>query len=285
LDTKYLSQLEGCGWMGLVASLLRLAGEVAEGVARGVGMVLQEGEGRNTSLIVASLAQMLLEEEFRTRSGFERLVQNNWVSLGFPFSKCHALSGAAAGASVNPVFLLFLDCVYQISVQFPSSLEFTCSYLIIVWDTVLLPVFDTFIFDCEHDRAVARSSPDTPLHLHSAWEWEQQFDQELIQSWDNPLYGIPARPPRRNATDPSEASMLMDHPARMCHPESKKYLPISGDVASLSPWYRLFHRSVPGLQVKNSGEQEITAARVEAKKTVVSCINNRSHHPGNNRTY
>ena len=30
-----------------------------------------------------------------------------------------------------------------------------------------------------------------------------------IKSWENPLYGIPARPPRRHLTDPSEASMIM----------------------------------------------------------------------------
>ena len=36
-----------------------------------------------------------------------------------------------------------------------------------MWDTALFPIFDTFIFDREHDRARVRASPDTPLQLHS----------------------------------------------------------------------------------------------------------------------
>jgi len=283
LDTKYLSQLEASGWQTMVAAVLKLGSEVAEGVGMGQVVVLQEGEARSTAILVASIAQILLEEEFRTRDGLERLIQSNWVSLGFPFSRSHALSGHN-GLNVNPTFLTFLDCLHQLTLQFPSSLEFTEDYLVDVWDTSLFPIFDTFIFDCEHDRARARASPDTPLQLHSAWEWHQQFSQERMAAWLNPLYGIPMRPPRRNAGEPNEASMLMNSQAVLRYPESKKFLPVLSSVAGLSVWYKLFHRSVPWLQV-DGGEEEIIAARVEAKKTVIACVNSRTNgHPGNNKT-
>jgi myotubularin-related protein 10/11/12 len=284
VDSKYLSQLEESGWPATVAHVLRLAVEVCEIVTKGSSVVLQEGEGRSTSLLVSSVAELLLEKSSRTRVGFQRLVQKNWVSLGFPFSRSHALSGSS-GSNVNPVFLIFLDCVYQVGVQFPASLEFTECYLRDVWDTAFLPIFDTFIFNSEHDRAVARAGQETPLLLHSAWQWEQQFDQEYIDSWENPLEcGVPIRPPRRNASDPSEASMIMSQSMKQTDPESKKYLPVVGEVSSLTTWYKMFHRSVPGLQVKNSGEDEITATRMEAKKTIINCTRyNTSTHKGNNR--
>ena len=136
------------------------------------------------------------------------------------------------------------DVFPKVGVQFPASLEFTECYLRDVWDTALLPVFDTFIFDSEHDRAVARAGQETPLMLHSAWQWEQQFDQvkdhededdyeddydyddddnvddqEYIASWENPLEcGVPIRPPRRNASDPSEASMIMSQSMKQTDP-------------------------------------------------------------------
>ena len=129
-------------------------------------------------------------------------------------------------------------------VQFPASLEFTECYLRDVWDTALLPIFETFIFTSEHDRAVARAGQETPLLLHSAWEWEQQFDQvedhdddinddydcnllhvqEYIASWENPLEcGVPIRPPRRNTSDPSEASMIMSQSMKQTDPGKESF--------------------------------------------------------------
>ena len=34
-------------------------------------------------------------------------------------------------------------------------MEFLPSFLIHVWDSALTPVFHTFLFDCDHDRALA----------------------------------------------------------------------------------------------------------------------------------
>merc|ERR1719209_2383506 len=80
-DTKYLTSLEATGWMSAVGAALRIARDVAERVQQGKLVVLIEGEGRSSSPMVASLAMILLSEEFRTRRGWQRLVQANWLSL------------------------------------------------------------------------------------------------------------------------------------------------------------------------------------------------------------
>ena len=181
-DKSYFSSLESSGWLSSIGSALKLASQVADQMMSGKTVILREGEGRSSSILIASLAQLLVCEDFRTRIGFEGLIQSNWVSLGFQFSKCHTLSNLSSKVSnLNPTFLLFLDCVHQMGLQFPSKMEFLPQYLMDVWDTTLLPVFDTFIFDSEHDRAVARSSPETPLQLHSAWDWGKQFSS--LQVW------------------------------------------------------------------------------------------------------
>jgi len=117
--------------------------------------------GQVAELQLSSVAQILLEEEFRTRAGLESLIPSNWMSLGFPFSRSFTLSGHA-GLNCSPVFLAFLDCLHQFGLQIPSSLEFTEVYLVDMWSTALFPIFDTFIFDCEHDR-VCEDEPGDPL--------------------------------------------------------------------------------------------------------------------------
>jgi len=283
-DKNYFSSLESTGWLSSVGSSLRLASQVAELVINGKTVVLKEGEGRSSSILISSLAQILLCEEFRTRSGFEGLIRSNWISLGYQFSKNHALSNLSSKVSnLNPTFLLFLDCVHQLSLQFPSKLEFLPQYLIDLWDTVLLPVFDTFIFDSEHDRAVARSSHETPLQLHSAWDWDQQFTPVQISKWENPLFGVPLRPPRSSSGDPSDLSMIMSRQVQPTYPESKKFLPVSGDVINLSVWYSMFHRSVPFLSSNNCWTDRLTDLRREAKTSVTSMMNTTRRPPVNNR--
>eukprot|EP00092_Neocalanus_flemingeri_P008217 GFUD01008859.1.p1 GENE.GFUD01008859.1~~GFUD01008859.1.p1 ORF type:complete len:861 (-),score=226.89 GFUD01008859.1:737-3319(-) len=272
-DKSYFSSLESTGWLTSVGSALRLASQVADQMTIGKTVVLREGEGRSSSILIASLAQLLVCEDFRTRAGFEGLIQSNWVSLGFQFSKSHTLSNLSSKMSnLNPTFLLFLDCVHQMSLQFPSKLEFLPQYLMDVWDTTLLPVFDTFIFDSEHDRAVARSSPEIPLQLHSAWDWVKQFTSPQIEKWDNPLYGVPLRPPRSSSMEPSDLSMIMERQVHPTFPESKKFLPVSGEIINLSVWYQLFHRSVPFLSTTNTWTEKLTDLRREAKASVTTMM-------------
>lgn len=55
----------------------------------------------------------------------------------------------------SPLFLLFLDCVWQLLQQFPGEFEFSETFLTTIWDSVFLPIFDTFQFNSEYDRQIA----------------------------------------------------------------------------------------------------------------------------------
>lgn len=55
----------------------------------------------------------------------------------------------------SPLLLLFLDCVWQLLQQFPDEFEFSETFLTTLWDSAFLPIFDTFLFNSEHDRQIA----------------------------------------------------------------------------------------------------------------------------------
>ena len=55
---------------------------------------------------------------------------------------------------MSPVFTQFLDCVWQLMMQFPRSFEFRESYLIELHDHVHSCQFGTFLGNCEKDRTV-----------------------------------------------------------------------------------------------------------------------------------
>ena len=51
--------------------------------------------------MVSCLAQLLLDPQTRTRAGFERLVQREWVLLGHPFQERIGLVQAPEGKKVR----------------------------------------------------------------------------------------------------------------------------------------------------------------------------------------
>ena len=229
-DASYFSSLESAGWLSCLGACLRLAEQAADDVVTGKTVVIKDDDGRTLSILVSSLVMVIMSAECRTREGLERLILRNWINLGFQFSKHHTLIAPIGSDSkstkVCPLFLLFLDCVHQLCHQFPAHFEFLPAYLIAVWDAALLPVTQTFMFDCDHDRELARRHNKSTNTSHTpSFDWSLQFTQEQIDAWDNPLFGIPMRPPRLSrgvSTEVSTYSMVTDrHPKAPVLPENR----------------------------------------------------------------
>lgn len=54
--------------------------------------------------------------------------------------------------SQAPVFLLFLDCVWQLWSQYPSRFQLTEDFLLALHDSIHLPLFSTFLANCQRER-------------------------------------------------------------------------------------------------------------------------------------
>lgn len=52
---------------------------------------IPEDEGRDLNCVVSSLAQLMVDPYFRSISGFETLIQKEWVAMGHPFTTRHGL--------------------------------------------------------------------------------------------------------------------------------------------------------------------------------------------------
>ncbi|MGH0158993.1 UNVERIFIED_CONTAM: hypothetical protein FKN15_037706 [Acipenser sinensis] len=77
---RWLSKLENSKWLSHVNSALITAGLVAECVEREGRSVLVHGsEGTDTTLLVTSLARLILDPECRTISGFQALIDREWI--------------------------------------------------------------------------------------------------------------------------------------------------------------------------------------------------------------
>jgi myotubularin-related protein 1/2 len=76
-----------------------------------------------TSQLVA-LAQLMLDPFFRTIPGFEILIEKDWLAFGHKFKqRLGAGDKNFEDSQRAPIFLQFIDCVWQLMRQFPLSFQ------------------------------------------------------------------------------------------------------------------------------------------------------------------
>ncbi|NXC90346.1 MTMR9 protein, partial [Cercotrichas coryphoeus] len=151
----WLARLDSSRWLGHVKAALSTACLAAQCLDREDSKVLVHGaEGTDTTLLVTALAQLILDPSCRTMEGFQALLQREWIEAGHPFQLRCARSAAAHGRGKQeaPLFLLFLDCVWQLSRQFPLSLEFGEQLLLTLFDNAYASSYGTFLCNSERER-------------------------------------------------------------------------------------------------------------------------------------
>uniref|UniRef100_A0ACB8EP61 Myotubularin- protein 12 n=1 Tax=Sphaerodactylus townsendi TaxID=933632 RepID=A0ACB8EP61_9SAUR len=192
-DVKWFSLLESTNWQEITRRYLRKAIEVIDWLeAQNTNVLLVEENTSDMCCVIASLVQIMMDPFCRTKLGFQSLVQKEWIMGGHPFlNRCNHLHQTEKEEA--PVFLLFLDCVWQLVQQYPPAFEFTETYLTVLSDCLYIPIFSTFFFNCQHqqDTAATCGSCDAesgPLSFLSVWYWSVQFEPEALAFLNNPLY-------------------------------------------------------------------------------------------------
>ncbi|CAK7298226.1 Myotubularin-related protein 11 [Vulpes lagopus] len=202
-EEKWLSALEGTRWLDYVRSCLRKASDISVLVTSRVrSIVLQERGDRDFNGLLSSLVQLLSAPEARTLLGFQSLVQREWVAAGHPFLTRLGVTGASEEA---PVFLLFVDCVWQLLQQFPAEFEFSEFFLLALHDSARVPDTLTFLRDTPWERGKQSGQFNSYTQIYtpgysqtpagnsanpqlSVWDWDLRYSSEQILQFHNPGY-------------------------------------------------------------------------------------------------
>ncbi|KAJ8601767.1 hypothetical protein CTAYLR_006817 [Chrysophaeum taylorii] len=163
-------------WLDHVSSVLRGAVEVARCLVDDRASALVHcSDGWDRTSQLTSLAMLVVDDHYRTLRGFATLVEKEWCSFGHMFAKRNG--GSAGKKQTSPIFLQFLDAVYQIWFQLPPAFEFDASLLDVLAErSYATATFSTFSGNSEFDRC--------GLNLPDVWT-------DLLadpQKYKNPLY-------------------------------------------------------------------------------------------------
>ncbi|KAM4750737.1 myotubularin-related protein 7b isoform 3-T3 [Anableps anableps] len=178
--TDFLWGLESSGWLKHIKAVLDAGVFIAKAVAdEGVSVLVHCSDGWDRTAQACSVASILLDPFYRTIKGFMVLIERDWVSFGHKFSHRYAhLDGDPK--EVSPVMDQFLECVWQLSEQFPCAFEFNERFLITIHSHVYSCQYGTFLGNCEKERRDMRLRERS----HSAWPqlWKDRSQHT------NPLY-------------------------------------------------------------------------------------------------
>uniref|UniRef100_A0A673TWM2 Myotubularin phosphatase domain-containing protein n=1 Tax=Suricata suricatta TaxID=37032 RepID=A0A673TWM2_SURSU len=195
----WLSRLEGCHWLPHVKEALSTTCLAAQGMEREGACILVHGaEGTDSTLLVTSLAQLILDPLSRTMAGIQELVERDWIQVSGhlapalrppsrnPASLCPWLCPLPRPVTPSSCTMptwpshLFLDCVWQLGRQFPLSLEFGEGLLLALFEHAYPSPFGTFLCNRRDGLCEVRT------RTHFLWSGLNQ-PKEQRRLW-SPIY-------------------------------------------------------------------------------------------------
>lgn len=182
-EKNYLKMLDESKWLNHIQSIIEGAAQIVAEVERNKNSVLVHcSDGWDRTAQLTSLAMLQLDPYYRTIKGFAVLIEKEWCSFGHKFAHRigHGEDKATDGER-SPVFVQFIDCVWQVLHQHECHFEFNSSLLVTILDELYSCRFGTFLYNSEKQRLVDnKCSKDTV----SLWTYVLENKKQFL----NPLY-------------------------------------------------------------------------------------------------
>uniref|UniRef100_A0A8C9ZT32 Myotubularin related protein 1a n=1 Tax=Sander lucioperca TaxID=283035 RepID=A0A8C9ZT32_SANLU len=181
-EAHWHSAIDQTHWLEYIRLLLAGAAKIADKLESGkTSVVIHCSDGWDRTAQLSSLAMLMLDSHYRTLRGFQVLVEKEWISFGHKFA---ARVGHGdenhANSERSPLFVQFIDCVWQMTRQFPAAFEFNELFLITVLDHLYSCLFGTFLYNSEQERAAKEVQTQTV----SLWSYINSQPEDF----SNPFY-------------------------------------------------------------------------------------------------
>jgi len=183
-DIRWLSNIDNTQWLHHLHCILHSAVKIADTVENSkTSVVVHCSDGWDRTAQLTSLATLFLDPYYRTLTGFQILIEKEWLSFGHKFA--HRIGHGEDKHNDNdrsPVFLQFIDCVWQVLSQFPHAFEFNEHFLTLILDHLYSCLFGTFLYNSEKER----QQNEVKKHTQSIWSFVNQNRKMFLNAMYNP---------------------------------------------------------------------------------------------------
>uniref|UniRef100_A0A1A8ETN2 Myotubularin related protein 6 n=1 Tax=Nothobranchius korthausae TaxID=1143690 RepID=A0A1A8ETN2_9TELE len=182
--SDFLVGLEGSGWLRHIKAVVDAAVFLTRAVTvEGASVLVHCSDGWDRTAQVCALGALLMDPYYRTIKGFMVLIEKDWISFGHKFAdRCDQLDGDPK--EVSPIFTQFLECVWQLTEQFPQAFEFSEWFLLQIHEHVHSCQYGNFLGNNQRQREELQLRERT----HSLWAFLMSEKQNYLNPFYSPAY-------------------------------------------------------------------------------------------------
>eukprot|EP01103_Thecamoeba_quadrilineata_P005648 TRINITY_DN15419_c0_g1_i1.p1 TRINITY_DN15419_c0_g1~~TRINITY_DN15419_c0_g1_i1.p1 ORF type:complete len:593 (-),score=94.52 TRINITY_DN15419_c0_g1_i1:29-1807(-) len=167
-ESNWLSAFQATGWPAHIRSIILASLRVVQVMKSGASCLIHCSDGWDRTSQVSSLAQLIQDPYYRTLKGFQVLISKEWLAFGHKFGMRCGTSGSRAERS--PIFIQWLECVYQLYTQNPSAFQFSVDLLLFLSENVYACRFGNFLLNSMQERdlnCLKFKTPSIWSYVHS----------------------------------------------------------------------------------------------------------------------
>ncbi|KAG3012598.1 hypothetical protein PC121_g15011 [Phytophthora cactorum] len=218
-NDKWLDQLASTRWLDHISRILDSAVEIVRIVKEQKSSVLIHcSDGWDRTAQLTALTELLIDPYYRTIVGFERLIEKEWCSFGHKFRDRTSHGASNNTNESSPVFLQWIECVWQVLAQFPSAFEFNERYLILILDHLYSCRFGTFLYNSQRERMEQESLHPT----QSLWSYLSTVDRAIVV---NPFYQPQNAPRMKWKASVTATRQCFERSVGQSYEESRRLVP------------------------------------------------------------
>jgi myotubularin-related protein 1/2 len=184
-------------WLEHVRLVVAAAAYTARSVVvDGTSVLVHCSDGWDRTAQISALAQVMCDPYYRTFEGFAVVVEKEWILAGHRFAiRVGHASGDHAHDQRSPVFIQWLDAVWQLLTRFPGTFEFSGGFLRAIADALYSGQYGTFLYDCQRERDEAGVGQGTVSLWTELMVRRKMFADPLYEPMAGPLPVIQVRQP------------------------------------------------------------------------------------------
>ena len=184
--TKAKSKESG-NWYDSIIILIKGAFQISDAIKDDNTVLIHCSDGWDRTTQLSCTSQLILDKRFRTLDGFICLIEKDWLTFGHQFRyRCgmycpsDSPSHVASENQKSPVFIQWLDAVYQIMQQNITKFEFNGDLLFFLANEIFTGKYGTFLFNNEQERELYNAREKTV----SIWSYVKENEFRFL----NPIY-------------------------------------------------------------------------------------------------
>ena len=193
-EQKSNKKTESGNWYDAINIIIKKGFQIAEEIKNGNTVLIHCSDGWDRTTQLSCTSQLILDKRFRTLDGFICLVEKDFLGFGHQFRyRCGMYSPSDSPSNItgenqkSPIFIQWLDAVYQIMCQNMTKFEFNTELLFFLANEIYSGKYGTFLFNNENEREQYNAREKTI----SIWSYVKDNEIRFLNPIYNPDDNLP----------------------------------------------------------------------------------------------